>query len=206
MRDSAASPMAPALALQMVEPRFCRFLPIGARSRTAPGRRPRACFGAIPVAPPMTTLLPQTGGFEGFLPRLVQTEADHLRFPQVADAEEVALDSHPATPARPALAKHENHRIPRIDVLAGRNLVVRPRLKPVTKEPLDSLVAVVDARRWQLARGRVPDHVGIEVLAPRLAITRLESAHHPLDDLHVLLRHRPRSIPPMRSALEGVHV
>jgi hypothetical protein len=67
-------------------------------------------------------------------------------------------------------------------------------------------VAVVDARRWQLARGRVPDHVGIEVLTPRLAIACLESAHDVLDDLHVLLRHCPFSIPARDSylSLEGI--
>ena len=85
-------------------------------------------------------LLPQPSGFEGLLLRLVETEADHLRFPQVEDAEEVALDSHSATPAGPGLAEHENHRVPRVDVLAVLDLVVRLGPKPVKEEPLDPLV------------------------------------------------------------------
>src|SRR5919198_5761708 len=78
-----------------------------------------------------SALLPQPGGFEGLLPRLVKTEANHLRFPQVADAKEVAFDAYPAAPAGTALAEHDHHRVPRIDVLVSFNGVVRPRPKPV---------------------------------------------------------------------------
>src|SRR5262249_16131961 len=104
------------------------------------------------------------------------------------------LDSDSATPTGAGLAEHDNHSVSGIDVLAVDNLVVRPCPKPVAKELIDSLVAVVDTRRRHLARGGVPDHVGIAMLAPRNAIACLKGRQESLDDLHVLARHRPRSI------------
>src|SRR5262249_38308839 len=116
-------------------------------------------------------------------------------FSEVVDGKEVVLRLDPAATSCPALAEDDQDGIPCIDVLAGIDLVVRPGSEPIAKELLDTLVTVVNRRsRHPTCRG-VPNHVWIKVLTPFVAIALLEEASELLDDLDVLLRHRPRSIP-----------
>ena len=113
--------------------------------------------------------------------------------PHFEDTEEVALDPDTTAPARSSLAEDKDDRIARVDAVAGLDLVVVPGPSQSRKNRPDSLVTVVDARRGHPARRRVPDNLRIEVLARNVVSCR-KAPGELLDDLHVLLRHCPRSI------------
>src|SRR2546423_522410 len=144
-------------------------------------------------------LLRQPGGFEGFLPVEVVVDPDDLSVAHGADLRELKLRHRPATRAPTVLAGHGDHPIPSLDHFSELDLPLlkRERLEPIVlEESLDRFVAAIGTESGDAAWGGIPNDLwGPDAFADAgVHSPPVEGLECSADHLHVLFRHRPRSI------------
>ena len=141
----------------------------------------------------MSVLLGQPQGFEGVLPRLVH---DHPLDCSVADCPHIdATSSHldSATPLH-VLGTGDYYEITGFDEFVGLQPSGFPGLAELRHDPSKLIKA-----EYAAVRPDRPRHVDLgarsRVFERGIPVLAVERVVPGLDDLHVLLRHRPRSIP-----------
>src|SRR5262245_36903591 len=142
-------------------------------------------------------LRPQPGGFEGFITCRVLASA---QYPAVSnDAGDVVTEAgrHAAPPAASRNANDDDDLFPDLrDDLHHLDLQLIDRVDPVLVVPPEGALASHEADVIQGALDRSP--LDIRVPEPRdgLQSTAPKRSKLSANDSHVLLRHRPPSIPP----------
>src|SRR5829696_243788 len=141
-------------------------------------------------------LLRQPGGFERFLSGEVLAPRGNLAVPNCEDDRVADVDLHVAVLHPPHAADEGYNLVPCIDQLLGLHPALLERLLPLAVVVAQRVGALHQPDVIERALGRSP----VDVRMPELSepvqaapVIRGEVLPH---DLHVLLRHRPRSIPP----------
>src|SRR6476660_937656 len=142
----------------------------------------------------MKPLLPQPGGFEGLLRARVHLHPDSLSVLDRPNHAEPHLDGNPGGLRAPPLVNDGDDPLSGVDVVLDRELQVIPCLGPVGVEPPCAFDPGVGLLLGPATEGRhVPDEVRVRVLGEEFT-GRHEVLEAAPQSLHVLLRHRLRSI------------
>ena len=140
----------------------------------------------------MSVLLRQAHGFEGVRVVPEELQKNDLALAYRVDARHLQVSvrtapcAMPDEPHRNAIAKIDEF----ADELSGVSV---PCVAELLQEVHDGVAAHL--RPWLRPTFRVPhDPVWVEQLAPGVHVARVPQVEAGFHDLHVLLRHRPRSI------------
>jgi hypothetical protein len=142
-------------------------------------------------------LLPQPGGFEGFVSG---REPDHLHDLALAerpDPGRAVLKLDPAYPPASTDAENRDDLFPSVDQLVAAEVHLLPTGVQVQHPTPDAGHAVVTATSHE-GPPYIAGDVELDIWMPERAdrgIRPLKGVEHPPDNLDVLLRHRPLSIP-----------
>jgi hypothetical protein len=121
--------------------------------------------------------------------------ADDLALPQGEDAGELHVRLRALTRSAPDIANY--HAVGGVDeVHHWLQRVALPSVAQLLDFAEDRLPAHRGAWLWPTF-DVVHDHIGIEKVTERIEVLPVPGVVEPLHDLHVLLRHRPRSISPL---------
>jgi len=147
----------------------------------------------------VSVLLRQPGGFEGLRRVHVGTTVHDLGVAKRHDVGDRHLDVHPMLRPTPMASKQDNP-ISGINVLLGDHAECAVLPKVHVLAPL-AAEAIVAAKRLGIRKKlgwKLVDAVRVQYLEHRADIFDVHSLGRldcPAQSLHVLLRHRPRSIP-----------
>ena len=148
----------------------------------------------------MSVLLRQPSGFEGILPILVETEALDSAIADRTHPGSASLDFDPVAPLRvPGVPRY--HEITGFDYLVYLEANGFPHPEELVQEGAYLIKFEDTAHRADCPR-EVQLGVRTQVLERGLQVLPVESVDKGPHDLHVLLRHRPRSIPQTRELLQ----
>src|SRR5262249_44527971 len=153
-------------------------------------------------------LLRETGGFEGVCEAFVDLGPDDLSIAKGEDVSEFEHGRRAAAHSPTALAGSKDHLVPMVDRLVDFDLkiVEGEGTEPILLEEHPDLVLAA-----KHAEARYPGSSGIKndlsrqepTADYRSSAAPAELLHGLPHDLHVLLRHRPRSIPRRAAAFHG---
>ena len=140
-------------------------------------------------------LFREPGGFEG-LPAVQESAyAYNLACADRLDGGAVGLDHGPALSALCDLVVKDDHVVrPRVDVPLGAHVYSLPDLEVVGERSDNRITPPSDLALIDATDGRVPLDLRIESVESGLDVASQEGFLRAPNDLHVLLRHRPRSI------------
>ena len=143
----------------------------------------------------MSVLLGQAGGFEGLSPREETANGDDLTVSQPSVKGELLVEGDLAAASSHLDPTEPENRIAEVTDLGFLELKQVPGL-PYRSETAGHLVmAPVDRSLHRRRPGGHPLDIGRRVAEPQAGIVLIPRIHPLAHDLHVLLRHRPRSIP-----------
>jgi len=143
-------------------------------------------------------LLPQPGGFEGCGPIGESQPADEAAVPHGIHAQRVPTRLHTTVFATAAQGEGGEHLISGVDQLVELDTRVVELGPESLNDPPERLRAALNARKvWDEGPGRQKLEFGWSVreLYRALNVASVEGLEYSPDHLHVLLRHRPPSIP-----------
>src|SRR5918995_968342 len=141
------------------------------------------------------------GGFESIGWLSVKGHASDLPPVQVVENCVRCLHLNAASPAPSVLHGEDEDLAPQVTHLLNLLAPLIPGANPTDDHPAHLLGAAAYADVRSAAPGRINDYVWIEVGQCAFSVSIVEGVVHPPHDLDVLLRHRPRSIPPGRGDL-----
>ncbi len=115
------------------------------------------------------------------------------------------LDRGAAFLATRADAADRDDSLAKVPGLRDGDLDLPERLVPLSELVADALVSPIHRRyppEHHHLEHRVPLHLGVESLQERVDVSAVERVDSALEDIDVLLRHRPRSISPKGRSIE----
>jgi hypothetical protein len=142
-----------------------------------------------------SVLLRQPYGFERLVPRVEGAPPNALPAPPPGYVPDRLLGRCVATSAAAALAQErERHvsKVVRLDNLGGE---AGKDTEQVFQPPADSVVAVIVIAALQRSRAWDDLHIIVRECHKGVEVAPVEGVNGSADKVHVLLRHRPRSIP-----------
>ena len=136
----------------------------------------------------MSVLLRQRRGFEGFGVACEVAEAKNPAVSKCGQLRDLSAEVQSGDPARSGEFAQRQDRIAEVADVVISSLQLKVDFEALPKPP-DSGVPS------KLLQERGPLDLGVEVPDPRVAVVAIPRFEGRSYDLHVLLRHRPRSIP-----------
>jgi hypothetical protein len=140
-------------------------------------------------------LLREPGSFEGLIPVAVEPKGHRPASPELPEPGNAPIDAGPTFPALPLAVKHRHHRVARDARLLDVPTVALPSVSHSFTKPSNPVGPSVGIRVEDALR-HIHQEVVIAKLDDTFGIASVQVLVDPLHDLDVLLRHRPRSIPP----------
>jgi hypothetical protein len=142
----------------------------------------------------VSVLLRQPNGFEGFFPRSVLAHFDDLAAPILVHENLLAEDVGVSVRGMTTDPHRHDQVLVGVDVFLDLDSEIRKEIQP-PRDHLRNAFMTLKGAGFGLVGHGPPRNAPIEVLQPSFEVVAVEGLNCLAINLHVLLRHRPRSIP-----------